>query len=462
MSRTMTQITRKILVVLAPLAAIGLGGCKTRLDDESRVKVVNGKALKETDFPAVIQIGFDLGGGALAMCSATWISDRTVLTAAHCIEGADRSPSKVSIVRGTGKGLRASRAISHPTYRPNSGVGHDIAVLVFKEQSSKYYIPVALTQAKAGDPLTIIGFGKFDHLNGKSGGTKRMGTNKVSAIDYQGRVDFVGLVSPLNEKGTGESVTNSQGDSGGPMIIKSRVQGVSSSVSKAANNKNTGHYESVRAPAIKDWLSKLAASGVYILGFSQGTEGITATDTTVSGQGGEPEDSGTQPPESQEVAPPAPGDDLPDSPGTPESDAAPQPAPAPTPAPSPTPNAGSLLDCNRDFSTIRQGGQGICRNSSSGFCYRYSNRDVQYSLGQVTCAASSDGAIGGGGTRGMPGIQPNQNPNTNPRPTLLDCNRNFNQIRAGGSGICRNSSSGFCYRYSNRNVQYGLGRVSCP
>ncbi|MFM8758645.1 MAG: trypsin-like serine protease, partial [Methylophilaceae bacterium] len=151
-------------------------------------------------------------------------------------------PNKVSIVRGTGKGLKAIKVASHPTYRPNSGIGHDIAVLVFKEQSSEFYIPVALTQAQAGDPLTIIGFGKFDHLNGRSGGTKRMGTNKVSAIDYQGRVDFIGLVSPLNNEGTGESVTNSQGDSGGPMIIKSRVQGVSSSVSKGANNKNVGHY----------------------------------------------------------------------------------------------------------------------------------------------------------------------------------------------------------------------------
>ena len=451
--RHSTSKTLMLFLTMAPIYTFSVTACKHRDENESRVKVVNGRALKESDFPAVIQIGYELGGGASATCSATWISDRTVLTAAHCIEGADRSPNKVSIVRGTGKGLRALKAISHPTYRPNSGIGHDIAVLVFKEQSSEFYIPVALKQAQAGDPLTIIGFGKFDHLNGRSGGTKRMGTNKVSAIDYQGRVDFVGLVSPINNEGTGESVTNSQGDSGGPMIIKSRVQGVSSSVSKGANNKNVGHYESVRAPAISEWLTKLAASGVYILGFSAGTESIGSTDPTINGGGSsESVTPPTAPLESEEVAPPAPQLE-PDNPSEPEPQQLPNPStnPLPTPTPKPAPGGNTLLDCNRDYVKIRQGGAGVCRNSSSGFCYQYSGGDIRYSQGRVTCMASA------GAGSGMRGISPTPTP---PQ-SLLDCNANYSQIRAGGSGICRNKSSGFCYRYSRGDVQYSLGRVSC-
>ncbi len=436
--------------------AFGLGSCKTRDSSDSSVKVVNGSALKDTDFPAVIQIGYDLGGGSSAMCTATWASDRTVLTAAHCIEGGDSSPGKVSVVRGTGKGLRAKRVISHPTYRPNSGVGHDIAIVIFEKDSSKFYIPMALTQAKAGDPLTIIGFGKFDHLNGKSGGTKRRGNNKVSAIDYQGRVDFDGLISPLNKDGTGERVTNSQGDSGGPMIIKQRVQGVSSSVSKISNNQNQGHYESVRAPAIEDWLKKLAASGVYMTGFSQGTESITATDTTVSGG-----DAGSAPagnPDASnddETPPPAPSagpdsPDSPDSPGTPETPDVPGSDDAnPNPTPNPAPQPAQIVDCNRDFSKIRQGGSGICLNRSSGFCYRYSGGNVQYSQGRTTCAAPGSSNPGSG-------VTPPSSSNT------LDCNANFSTIRAGGSGICLNRSSGFCYRYSGGSILYNSGRVSCP
>jgi secreted trypsin-like serine protease len=459
----MRRLQSKILAsffILAPICTLPISACKSRAENESRVKVVNGKALKESDFPAVIQIAYDMGGGASATCSATWISDRTVLTAAHCIEGADSSPGKVSVVRGTGKGLRALKAISHPTYRPNSGSGHDIAILVFKEQSSQFYIPVALTQAQAGDPLTIVGFGKFDHLNGKSGGTKRMGTNKVSAIDYQGRVDFVGLVSPINNEGTGESVTNSQGDSGGPMIIKSRVQGVSSSVSKGANNKNVGHYESVRAPAISDWLTKLAAKGVYILGFSAGTESTAATDTTINGDGTDEAVAPPTPSDNEEVAPPPPQVE-PDDPSTPDPLPGPKPVPspvpnpAPKPVPTPAPGGSTLLDCNRDYGKIRQGGQGVCQNASSGFCYRYSGGDVRYSEGRTNCSASgSPGAAAPGAT---PGVTPTPKPST-----ILDCNGNYSQIRAGGSGVCRNRTSGFCYRYSGGDVRYSLGRVSCP
>jgi hypothetical protein len=121
--------------------------------------------------------------------------------------------------------------------------------------------------------------------------------------------------------------------------------------------------------------------------------------------------------------------------------------PSPQASPNPAPQISQILDCNRDYSEIRAGGQGICRNSSSGFCYRYSQGDVRYSLGQTSCQSSTNPA---------PVISPSSQPHQ-----LIDCNLNFSQISAGGSGICRNSSSGFCYRYSNRNVQYGLGKVSC-
>lgn len=122
--------------------------------------------------------------------------------------------------------------------------------------------------------------------------------------------------------------------------------------------------------------------------------------------------------------------------------------PSPGPSPKPAPQISQLLDCNRDYSKIRAGGQGICHNSSSGICYGYSQGDVHYSLGQTSCQSSTNPA-----TVIQPSSQAHQ---------LIDCNLNFSQISAGGSGICRNSSSGFCYRYSNRNVEYSLGRVSCP
>jgi hypothetical protein len=68
--------------------------------------------------------------------------------------------------------------------------------------------------------------------------------------------------------------------------------------------------------------------------------------------------------------------------------------------------------------------------------------------------------------------QNNNNPTDNPPSdggqqnppsdsTVVDCMRDYSKIRAGGSGVCINRSSGFCYRYGSGDVLYDLGKVSC-
>lgn len=351
------------------LATAGLTACVPK-SVESKIKVVNGREISESEYPAVIQISMELASepGAMASCTATWVSDRTVLTAAHCIEENVSDPAQISIKSGSGAGSRPSKVIMHPSYKPRGG-GHDIAILQFAENTSKVFIPMALSQPTPGQDLTIIGFGKFDHLNGQSGGKKRIGTNKVMGIGYGGIIEFSGRISPGGSVGTGDDVTNSQGDSGGPMLVSRRVQGVSSSVNvnPTPEGKLQGNYESVRAPEIESWLKQLADSGVYMIGVSKGTEGSESNDPSLSGSGG-----GSIP------APP---------PVNPDSSSSDQlPLPGPSPSPNPSPIGSNLLDCNKDYLKIRKGGiSGICLNRSSGFCYRYGSRDVLYNRGRVTC-----------------------------------------------------------------------------
>jgi hypothetical protein len=52
---------------------------------------------------------------------------------------------------------------------------------------------------------------------------------------------------------------------------------------------------------------------------------------------------------------------------------------------SPSGEPSSLLDCNRDYTTIRAGSSGTCINRSSGRCYRYGSGDVMYAAGAVRC-----------------------------------------------------------------------------
>jgi hypothetical protein len=50
-----------------------------------------------------------------------------------------------------------------------------------------------------------------------------------------------------------------------------------------------------------------------------------------------------------------------------------------------------------------------------------------------------------------------------PISSVISCSGDdYNKIKQGGSGICRNPSSGFCYKYSGGDVQYNLGNVACP
>ena len=130
---------------------------------------------------------------------------------------------------------------------------------------------------------------------------------------------------------------------------------------------------------------------------------------------------------------------------TPSPTPGPTPAPTPYPAPSPAPTS-AILDCNVNYAQIRQGGSGVCLNKSSSFCYSYSGGDVHYGSGHVTCTSSGSGG---------------STPPSGTPPTRIDCNKNFSTIRAGGSGVCLNSSSGFCYRYGSGNVLYNSGHVAC-
>lgn len=457
----------KGLLFIALTGVVGLNACKSRPEQGTRLKVVNGKPIADDSVPAVIQIQVTLGGGAFAGCTATWVSDSTVLTAAHCITDAGGNASKISISRGTGKGLKASRMYIHKSYLRSEANGRDIAILQFAKGSSNVFIPMALTQAKPGDDLTIIGFGKFDHKIGSSGGQKRIGTNKVREVDYAGRIVFDGMISPKDKTGTGENVTNSQGDSGGPMIINNRVVGVSSSVNSnpTAEGKLRGNYESVRAPEVESWLMELAKAGVYMIGLSPGTENIDPgkidSPAPSGGSSNQTPESNPGSQDSTPEAPDAPG--VPDTPGSTSPDGENQIANPPQNPPSSTPQppAQRLLDCNKDYSTIRQGSSGVCRNSSSGFCYRFSGGDVRYNSGRVNCP-SSGGSSAGGSSPATPGPDSSAGGNSGSADGLYECNLDYRKIRSGGSGICLNGSSGFCYRFSGGDVRYSSGSVACP
>ncbi len=273
MSRTVGSLALSLLAACRPAVPV------------SELRVTDGKAIGDDDRPAIVQISAAIGGGASASCTATWVSANTIITAAHCLYDQGRKLTNVVVSRGAGKGAKAIKVLTHPKYVDSQTVpidSYDVGVLVFPANSSPEYIPVAPAAPAANDGIVIVGYGKYDHANGSSGGQKRIGSNNISEIDRQGRLTFEGTPRPTTggQDGSGQNVVNSQGDSGGPMLFNERIIGVSSSVDAnlTASGELRGHYENLRHGPIESWLRSTIAEGAVIKGLA-GDDAAPSTGT---------------------------------------------------------------------------------------------------------------------------------------------------------------------------------------
>ncbi len=266
------------------------------IPSSSDLRIVNGKEINEDTYPYVVQISAVISGGLNAACSATWVSDSTIITAAHCLFEGKRKLTNVTVSRGAGKGAKATAVLTHPQY---SDFGADVAVLVFPPNSSPEHVGVAAKAPTTGDPMVLVGYGKFDHLDGKSGGKKRFGWNKVIGLDSQGRINFEGFRRPETNEGTGKEVTNSQGDSGGPLFVHDALIGVSSTVNSqaTATGKSRGNYENLRHPPNEEFLQAAVKQGAKIRGLNDDDRKPTTPSPNIlvnginnNGTGGEKQD----------------------------------------------------------------------------------------------------------------------------------------------------------------------------
>ncbi|CAK1543364.1 unnamed protein product [Leptosia nina] len=135
-------------------------------------RIVGGQDAKPNEFPSMVAL-VERGSSSI-MCGGVIISDKYVLTAAHCI--ASKSPYNLAVVVGehdtsTGSdspGTRAYRVVklqTHPYYT-EATYDYDIAIITLAEsiQFNEYASPVCLPFKFAnydftGESLTILGWG---------------------------------------------------------------------------------------------------------------------------------------------------------------------------------------------------------------------------------------------------------------------------------------------------------------
>ncbi len=198
--------------------------------------IVNGQ--KDTGHPAVGRIDFDNG-----LCTGTLIGQRTVLTAAHCLEGAKSATFTL------GQSVyAAAQLIGHPSYDPQA-VTNDVALLVLaKSVVGVSPMPLATRPPALGESITLVGFG--DTASGAdNAGTKRVAANKVSWLGSQ-TFSFSGS--------SGSRGNICQGDSGGPSLRTLGGSEYCLGIHSTASAVCGGEGNDVRVDVFFSWIANAA------------------------------------------------------------------------------------------------------------------------------------------------------------------------------------------------------------
>lgn len=202
--------------------------------DNSTTKLIGGNHVGMDVYPASVSIWSDFGN-TRQLCTGTFVSDNTLITAAHCMYGVNSSTGAArSIVKIREKGdVPSIRAFANP--RANGVSPFDVAVAIFPDHTAIDWMPISTEPAPNGAEVDMVGYGSRRVWNG-SDHERSHGSNLVDG-------EWNGLILTRRSGSTSDDVAASPGDSGGPMIHQNHVVGISSG--------GSGGRESYHAPVAK-------------------------------------------------------------------------------------------------------------------------------------------------------------------------------------------------------------------
>ena len=203
--------------------------------EKLRTRIINGREAERNRYPWMVGI---IGG--YGACGGTIINDRYVLTAAHCMNGPDNTPTardNVKVILGAYErneilarnGKYKKLDIEWYEVHPDAGSvewtkmkhENDIALIKLKEplQLGDEISPICLPNFKTYSDLFTIGWGR--HFNGKLVETDTLREAEVDEVDT-GICRQLGLVirDATKQICAGSNAGICNGDSGGPMSAR--------------------------------------------------------------------------------------------------------------------------------------------------------------------------------------------------------------------------------------------------
>lgn len=233
---------KTVLISLAMIAATnGYADIEQRIIGGSKASIDDWKSM------AALVISPDLSSNNLynrQFCGGNLISNKWVLSAAHCFFNADpatglmtqMAPDEIRVVLGidnlnstSAEELVVTNIITHPDYDAgNAGSPNDIALLELAQTTNQPFMPLYTGPASEGTSSTVIGWGatEFDPFSEAAGGfptqlqevTVPVVSNETcgSTAAYKGIIVDSQICAGLEQGGK----DSCSGDSGGPLMIE--------------------------------------------------------------------------------------------------------------------------------------------------------------------------------------------------------------------------------------------------
>uniref|UniRef100_T1J964 Peptidase S1 domain-containing protein n=1 Tax=Strigamia maritima TaxID=126957 RepID=T1J964_STRMM len=225
-----TSVALLVFLVSAASATCGLSGRSSSSDDFD--KIVGGQAADKGEYPWQVSMQRTSWSGAFHFCGGAIIDERTIVTAAHCVEGVSASSVKVvagehrlNYNEGTEQTVSVSRIISH-RYFDSQALINDIAILKLSTPlkfDGKNVAPVCLPTKKQEHTgyCTVTGWGAL-----REGGSMPSILQEVAVpvvTDSKCRQVYGYSAIPANVMcaGYAQGARDAcQGDSGGPLVCE--------------------------------------------------------------------------------------------------------------------------------------------------------------------------------------------------------------------------------------------------
>lgn len=234
MARVHSAVYMARAVVLA-VALMAAGDAATRpkqlhtLKRNASARIVNGQPADQCEWTHMVDLEMHFGEGGVWYCGGSILSDRWVLTAAHCI---DDAPNLITVIAGDARSgdnsntrqvSRSRTFFFHPQYSWGPELEYDFAMLKLdtKFQLNKCVGAVKLPSADVAPGTscwtTGWGFWDDDYSWGESLQEAEVTVHRNSVCGNYMRAS---MLCAFGETASGELVNFCDGDSGGPLTCE--------------------------------------------------------------------------------------------------------------------------------------------------------------------------------------------------------------------------------------------------